>query len=161
MLGFKRQPHGVVSQHCKTAVQKTRSQGCRNEFSTCSFLCDLFAFSRRSTTAARHTRLLQDTQGVRTTDVKVRQPNICLTTAARLTQGNRAIFRKAAKRMPRNTRLQCGTRMTYRETHACSAGHQGQLLEGVECHIYLYCFTFDDINLNRAFVIFVLFPKKI
>ena len=36
---------------------------------------------------------------------------------------------------------------------------QGQLLEGVECHIYLYCFTFDDINLNRAFVIMVLFPK--
>ena len=38
---------------------------------------------------------------------------------------------------------------------------QGQLLEGVECHIYLYCFTFDDINLNRAFVIIVLFPKII
>ena len=37
---------------------------------------------------------------------------------------------------------------------------QGQLLEGVECHSYLYCFTFDDINLNRAFVIIVLFPKK-
>ena len=37
---------------------------------------------------------------------------------------------------------------------------QGQLLEGVECHIYLYCFTFDDINLNRAFFIIVLFPKK-
>ena len=37
---------------------------------------------------------------------------------------------------------------------------QGQLLEGVECHFYLYCFTFDDINLNRAFVIIVLFPKK-
>ena len=35
---------------------------------------------------------------------------------------------------------------------------QGQLLEGVECHIYLYCFTFDDIDLNRAFVIIVLFP---
>ena len=39
-------------------------------------------------------------------------------------------------------------------------GNQGQLLEGVECHIYLYFFTFDDINLNRAFVIIVLFPKK-
>ena len=38
--------------------------------------------------------------------------------------------------------------------------NQGQLLEGVECHIYLYCFTFDDINLNRAFVIIVLFPKQ-
>ena len=37
---------------------------------------------------------------------------------------------------------------------------QGQLLEGVECHIYLYCYTFDDIYLNRAFVYIVLFPKK-
>ena len=37
---------------------------------------------------------------------------------------------------------------------------QGQLLEGVECHIYLYCFSFDDINLNRALVIIVLFPTK-
>ena len=36
---------------------------------------------------------------------------------------------------------------------------QGQLLEGDECHIYLYCFTFVYINLNRAFVIIVLFPK--
>ena len=36
---------------------------------------------------------------------------------------------------------------------------QGQLLEGVECHIYLYCFTFVDINLNRVFVIIVLIPK--
>ena len=39
-------------------------------------------------------------------------------------------------------------------------GTQGQLLEGVEFQIYLYCFTFDDINLNRAFVIIVLFPKR-
>ena len=37
---------------------------------------------------------------------------------------------------------------------------QGQLSEGVECHIYLYRFTFDDINLNRAFVIIVLFPSQ-
>ena len=37
---------------------------------------------------------------------------------------------------------------------------QGQLLESVECHIYLYFFTFDDINLNRALVIIVLFPTK-
>ena len=39
-------------------------------------------------------------------------------------------------------------------------GAQGQLVEGVECHIYLYCFTFDDINLNRALVIIVLFPTR-
>ena len=39
-------------------------------------------------------------------------------------------------------------------------GLQGQLLKGSECHIYLYCFTFAYIDLNRAFVIIVLFPKK-
>ena len=32
---------------------------------------------------------------------------------------------------------------------------QGQLLKGAECHIYLYCFTFVFIDLNRAFVIIV------
>ena len=38
---------------------------------------------------------------------------------------------------------------------------QGQLLEGVECHIYLYCFTFDDINLNRVLSILSYFQKNI
>ena len=38
---------------------------------------------------------------------------------------------------------------------------QGQLLEGVECHIYLNCFTFDDIYLNRALVIIVNFQQNI
>ena len=46
--------------------------------------------------------------------------------------------------------------VAYRLVHT----DQGQLLEGVECHIYLYCFTLDDINLNRALVIIVLFPTK-
>ena len=59
-------------------------------------------------------RLLQDTQGVRTTDVIVRQPRICLTSAARLPQGNRALYHKAVARMPRNAGPQCGTRTTYR-----------------------------------------------
>ena len=36
---------------------------------------------------------------------------------------------------------------------------QGQLLEGVECHIYLYCFTFDDINLNRVLSLLSYFQK--
>ena len=38
---------------------------------------------------------------------------------------------------------------------------QGQLLEGVECHIYLYCFTFDDINLNRVLSFLFYFQKNI
>ena len=42
----------------------------------------------------------------------------------------------------------------------CDLAEQGQLLEGVECQIYLYCFTFDDINWDRALVIIVLFPTK-
>ena len=52
-----------------------------------------------------------------------------------------------------------GTLTSTWQAHICPAP-QGQLLEGVECHIYLYCFTFDDINLNRALVIIVLFPTK-
>ena len=43
----------------------------------------------------------------------------------------------------------------------CRSRHrQGQLLEGVECHIYLYCFTFDDINLNRVLSLLSYFQKK-
>ena len=60
--------------------------------------------------------------------------------------------------------MMIGKGQRSKEPHIPSFTHlveyQGQLLEGVECHIYLYCFTFDDINLNRAFVIIVLFPKK-
>ena len=80
------------------------------------FLCDLFAFSERRTAATRHTRLQQECcktrTCVRTTDVIVRQPRICHTSAARLPQGNHALYRKAVARMPRNARLQCGTRTT-------------------------------------------------
>ena len=68
--------------------------------------------SRKTHKAAA--RLLQDTQRVRTTDVIVRQPRICLTSAARLPQGNRTLYRKAVARMPQNARLQCGTCMIYR-----------------------------------------------
>ena len=107
--------------HRKTAVRKTRSQGCRNEFRHVHFLCDLLAFLRGvrqplDTQGCRKAAaiLLQDTQGVHTTDVIVRKPRICLTSAARLPQGNRALYRKAVARMPRNARLQCGTRTTYR-----------------------------------------------
>ena len=50
--------------------------------------------------------------------------------------------------------------LLYDKSTSDNSVYQSQLLEGVECHIYLYCFTFDDINLNRAFVIIVLFPKK-
>ena len=54
----------------------------------------------------------------------------------------------------------CNVVNTLAPTIFIGSSSQGQLLEGVECHIYLYCLTFDDINLNRAFVIIVFFPKK-
>ena len=57
---------------------------------------------------------LQDTQDCRKTDVIVRKPRICLTSASRLPQDNRALYRKAVARMPRNAQLQCGTLTTYR-----------------------------------------------
>ena len=41
--------------------------------------------------AARHARLLQDTQGGRMTDVRVHHPCICLTKAARLPQDHRSM----------------------------------------------------------------------
>ena len=104
--------------HRKTAVRNTRSQGCRNEFSTCSFslrfVCVFWETYDSRKTHKAVARLLQYTQGVRTTDVIVRKPRICFTSAARLPQGNRALYRKAVARMPRNVRLQCGTCTTYR-----------------------------------------------
>ena len=104
-------------QHSKTAVRKTRSQGCRNEFSTCSFslrfVCDFSETYDSHKTHKAVARLLQDTQGVRTTDVIVHKPRICLTSALSLPQGNHALYRKAVARMPRNAWLQCGTHTTY------------------------------------------------
>ena len=120
-LDFVRQPHHahvVVYYTARLPYEKQGRKAAATNFRHVHFLCDLLAFSERCTTAARHTkpatRLLQDTQGVRTTDVIVRQSRICLTSAARLPQGNRALYRKAVARMPRNARLQCGTRTTYR-----------------------------------------------
>ena len=106
-LGFVRQPHGVVNNTARLPYEKQGRKAAATNFRHVHFLCDLFAFSERHTTVAR---LLQDTQGVRTTDVIVRQPRIFLTTATRLPQGNRALYRKAVARMLQNARLQCGTR---------------------------------------------------
>ena len=113
-LDFVRQPHGEVYYTARLPYEKQGRKAAATNFRHVHFLCDLLAFSERCTTAARHTRLLQDMQGVRTTDVIVRQPRICLASAARLPQGNRALYRKAVARMSGNARLQCGTRTTYR-----------------------------------------------
>ena len=86
-LGFVRQPHGVVNNTTRLPYEK---HGAR--LPQYHFLCDMFGFS----------------------EIIFRQPRICLTTAARLPQGNRVLYSKAAARMPQNARLQCGTRTTYR-----------------------------------------------
>ena len=97
-LDFVRKPHGVVYYTARLPYEKQSHKAAATNFRHVHFLCDLLAFSERCTTAARHTRLpqgcrktaarlLQDTQGVRTTNVIVRQPRICLTSAARLPQG--------------------------------------------------------------------------
>ena len=115
---FRTADSRCCEQHCKTVVRKTRSQACCNEFSTCPFslrfVCVFLETYDSRKTRKAVARLLQGTQGVRTTDVIVRKPRICLTSAARLPQGNRALYRKAVGRMPRNARPQCGTRTTYR-----------------------------------------------
>ena len=59
-LGFVRQPHSVVNNTARLPYEK---QGCKTavtNFRRVHFLCDLFAFSERRTTAAKHIRLLQD-----------------------------------------------------------------------------------------------------
>ena len=55
----------------------------------------------------------------------------------------------------------CPASMTVDCTAWFVSDLQGQLLEGVECHIYLYCFTFDDINLNRVLSLLSYFQKNI
>ena len=112
----------TIPQDCSTTNKAARLlKRQKLNFRHVHFLCDLCGFSERHKTAARHARLLQDTQGVRTTDVIFRQPRICLTKAARLSQDDRALYRKAAARMVRNVRLQlkiarlqCGNRTSYR-----------------------------------------------
>ena len=112
-LGFVWRPHSVVNNTARLPYEKQGCKAAATNFGHVHFLCNLFAFSRRRTTAARHIRLPQDRQGVRKTDVIVRQPRICLTTAARLPQGYRALYHKAAARLPRNARLQCRIRRMH------------------------------------------------
>ena len=44
---FRTAASRCCEQHCKTAIRKTRSQGCRNEFSTCSFSLACFPSALR------------------------------------------------------------------------------------------------------------------
>ena len=108
-LDFLRQPHGVVYYTARLSYEKQGREAAATNFRHVHFLCDLHAFSERCTvrqpldTQSCHkavARLLQDTQGVRTTDVIVRQPRICLTSAARLPQGalSQGCRKNAAKR---------------------------------------------------------------
>ena len=121
-LDFVRQPHGVVYYTARLPYEKQGRKAAATNFRHVHFLCEVCLRSLRGLRQPQDTqgcrkaaaRLLQDTQGVRTTYVIVRQPRICLTSAARLPQGNRALYRKAVARMPRNARLHCGTRTTYR-----------------------------------------------
>ena len=120
-LDFVRQPHGVVYYTARLPYENMVARLPQRIFDMFIFFAICLRFLRgvrqpQDTQGSRKAvaRLLQDTQGVRTTDVIVRQPRICLTSAARLPQGNRALYRKAVKRMSRNARLQCGTRTTYR-----------------------------------------------
>ena len=59
-LGFVRQPHGVVNNTARLPYKPQGRKAAATNFRHVHFLCDLFAFSERRTTAARHTRLPQD-----------------------------------------------------------------------------------------------------
>ena len=58
-LDFVRQPHGVVYYTARLPYEKQGRKAAATNFRQVHFLCDLLAFSERSTTAARHTRLPQ------------------------------------------------------------------------------------------------------
>ena len=59
-FSFVRQPHGVVNNTARLPYEKQGRKAAATNFRHVHFLCDLFAFSERCTTAARHTRLSQD-----------------------------------------------------------------------------------------------------
>ena len=59
-LGFVRQPHGVVNNTARLLYEKQGHKAAATNFRHVHFLCDLFVFSERHTTATRHTRLSQD-----------------------------------------------------------------------------------------------------
>ena len=59
-LGFVRQPQGVVYYNARLPYEKQGRKAAATNFQHVHFPCDLFAFSERRTTAARHTRLPQD-----------------------------------------------------------------------------------------------------
>ena len=60
VFGFAWQPHCVVNNTARLPYEKQGHKAAATNFRHVHFLCDLFAFSERRTTAARHTRLPQD-----------------------------------------------------------------------------------------------------
>ena len=60
VFGFVRQPHGIVNNTARLSYENQGRKAAATNFRHVHFLCDLFAFSESSTTAARHTRLSQD-----------------------------------------------------------------------------------------------------
>ena len=83
-------------------LTKIQLQRQKLNFRHVRFLCDFCAISGERKAAAR---LLQGTQGVRTTDIRVLHPRICLTKATRLPRDDLAFYCKAAARILRNVQL--------------------------------------------------------
>ena len=103
------QPHGVVNNTARLPYEKQGLKAAatsKTEFLTCSFssqsVCVFGKTEDSRKTCKAAARLLQDTHGVRTTDVIVRQSRSCLTKATRLPQDNRALYHKAVARMVQN-----------------------------------------------------------
>ena len=108
-------------QHRKTVLRNFRLPQCQK------LIFDMFIFfaifvrfledARLLQARKASKRLLQDTQGVRTTDVRVCHPRICLSKAARLLQDHHARMlqnlcttenRTTAENSTTATRLHCG-----------------------------------------------------
>ena len=117
----------ILVSYGSLTVLWTTPQYCRTENKVARLpqrIFDMFIFFAICLPFLRDVQQQQDTQGCRKTAARHArcsydwrynsQATHCLTSAARLPQGNLALYRKAVARMPRNARLQCGTRTTYR-----------------------------------------------
>ena len=112
-LGFVRQPQGVVYYTARLPYEKQGRKAAATNFRHVHFLCDLFAFSERRTTAARHTRLSQDCCKTRKVFVRLALKFASHAFVLRQPQD----YRKVTARLIARLSQEC------RETHGCSAGH--------------------------------------
>ena len=112
-LDFVRQHQGVVYYTARLPYQKQGRKAAAMNFRHVHFLCDLFAFSERRTTTARHTRLSQDCCKTRKVFVRLTLKFASHAFVLRQPQDYRKVTVRSIARLSQECH----------ETHGCSAGH--------------------------------------